>query len=288
MSTITKGVVAQLWKTLKANADAYAGLHASSRALWRPIAVDMAVLRAEYPADQAFSAALEEHGIEFSKDDRAAFIWLGENLTTDQQWTEALATNPRTSVRTFVDAIRPRTRNLRNQSCETATQPKSVSQAAKPAEAEVDVPEPLRKLAEEAEAKFTEEEIKALKRTLQADFRKAVKERLDAEFEARVEARIQAILKERLAEEWKRYDMAEQKLRERAEVIREITKGVPLHVTQEEFRVLRSVLGEPERESTPEQRTKAAQIWNSKTAHIDWKKVSEYGWLSLADYQRHE
>ena len=97
---------AQLWERLKANADALAELETKTRALWKPIAADMAALRAAYPANLDFSKALDDHGITFDYNTRAAYIWLGENLTSDSEWTEALALSARESVRTFAEAIK--------------------------------------------------------------------------------------------------------------------------------------------------------------------------------------
>jgi hypothetical protein len=274
MDTATQQFITRHWATLKANAAAYADLHRRARDLWRPIATAMAALRAEYPADQAFGVALEKHEIEFSYNDRAAFIWLGENLTTDQQWTEALATSPRTSVRTFVDAIRPK---RVHRVCETARPPQAAAVSQPPvkppaqATVESDVPDPLRKLSADAEAKFTAEEIGALKRTLTADMRKAVKVSIDAEFDARVEAKVQAIFKERLALEYERLRVAEEKALAKEARFLEKLQGEPVRLTQEEFRILRSVFS-TDREASPQMRTKAAQVWNANTAHIKWPK----------------
>ena len=110
----------QRWTTLKANADAYADLHARSRALWRPIAADLAALRAEYPSNQAFSAALEAHGLEFNYNDRAALVQLGQTLTTESAMDLALALSPRESVRTFCDAVKE-SRRPSSQPCEDET-----------------------------------------------------------------------------------------------------------------------------------------------------------------------
>jgi hypothetical protein len=126
--------VAQRWAALKANADALADLETRSRALWRPIARDMAALRDAYPANQEFSKALADHGIEFDYNARAAYIWLGENLLTDQAWTEALALSPRESVRTFCDAVKASLRpKPSSQGCENATTTRSTVPPAQPA-----------------------------------------------------------------------------------------------------------------------------------------------------------
>lgn len=67
-----------LWSRLKENCDKEQSHGEAARALWPQIAADMAALRKKYKADQEFGAALVAHGIEYSKDDRAAFVWMGK------------------------------------------------------------------------------------------------------------------------------------------------------------------------------------------------------------------
>jgi hypothetical protein len=50
---------------------------ADRRTTWPHIAEEMAKLRLDYPSDPEFGAALVLHGIEYNKNDRAAFIWMG-------------------------------------------------------------------------------------------------------------------------------------------------------------------------------------------------------------------
>lgn len=66
-----------LWSRLQENCSKEQAHGEAARALWPAIAADMAALRAKYKADQDFGAALVAHGIEYSKDDRAAFVWMG-------------------------------------------------------------------------------------------------------------------------------------------------------------------------------------------------------------------
>lgn len=68
----------KLWKELK---DLYENeQHHSQKAreLWPEIASHMAELRGRYKANQEFGLALMEHGIEYDKDTRAAFVWMGQ------------------------------------------------------------------------------------------------------------------------------------------------------------------------------------------------------------------
>jgi hypothetical protein len=66
-----------IWSRLQANCTQEQAHGDAARALWPQIAADMAALRNKYKADQEFGAALVEHGIEYNKNDRAAFVWMG-------------------------------------------------------------------------------------------------------------------------------------------------------------------------------------------------------------------
>jgi hypothetical protein len=66
------------WARLKSNVDAAIEHRDQWRASWPAIAADMAALRDEYAGDREFGAALVMHDIDFNKNDRAAFIWMGQ------------------------------------------------------------------------------------------------------------------------------------------------------------------------------------------------------------------
>jgi hypothetical protein len=50
---------------------------AKARALWPGIASRMALLRQDYLSDNEFGAALLLRGMEYSRADREAFLWMG-------------------------------------------------------------------------------------------------------------------------------------------------------------------------------------------------------------------
>lgn len=66
-----------VWSELKQWCDKEQTSAAEARACWPEIAARMARLRKDYPSDIEFGAALVMHGIEYGKNDRAAFIWMG-------------------------------------------------------------------------------------------------------------------------------------------------------------------------------------------------------------------
>lgn len=72
---------------------------ADARALWPQIAARMAQLRRNYKSDNEFGAELMRHSIEYGKDDRAAFIWMGS--LKPEALEDALAACDRRTPRYF-------------------------------------------------------------------------------------------------------------------------------------------------------------------------------------------
>lgn len=88
-----------VWAELKQACDTEAFHHAAARAQWPVIARCMAQLRDDYPSDNDFGKALIEHGIEFNKNDRAAFVWMGK--LKPEALEDAMANCERESPQTF-------------------------------------------------------------------------------------------------------------------------------------------------------------------------------------------
>lgn len=87
------------WANLKEWHDKEKRHGADDRACWPHIAVEMVRLRQDFKTDQDFGAAIVMHGIEYNKDDRAAFIWMGS--LKPQALEDAIARCERDSPKYF-------------------------------------------------------------------------------------------------------------------------------------------------------------------------------------------
>jgi hypothetical protein len=85
-----------IWADLKEWCDREQASAAQARGCWPEIASRMARLRRGFPSDPLFGAALEEHDISYSKDDRAAYIHLGK--ISAEALRDAMAMNSTRSV----------------------------------------------------------------------------------------------------------------------------------------------------------------------------------------------
>lgn len=114
---------------------------ADARALWPAIGARMAQLKNEYPSTDEFGVALFRHGIDYNKDDRAAFIWMGSLPPAVLE--DALARCQRRSPRTLraeVESWRDPYYQPSSHGCELATDeshfPKSPENASLAAESD--------------------------------------------------------------------------------------------------------------------------------------------------------
>jgi hypothetical protein len=120
MGTVTK-MQSVIWTELAQLCENEQRHSADARTLWPAIAAHMAQLKKDYPSTEEFGSALYAHGIEYNKDDRAAFIWMGSLAASVLD--DALARCERRSPRTFrveVESWRDPYYQPSSQPCEVA------------------------------------------------------------------------------------------------------------------------------------------------------------------------
>lgn len=127
------------WAELKRIYDVERHHAGKMREQWPAIAAHMAALREQFKADQEFGAMLTYHGIEYDRNDRAAFVWMG--MLAPELLKEAMCISNSTSPRYFRievmdhDAERFSTEpvSLRSETAESISTP-----SANPAQTPVD------------------------------------------------------------------------------------------------------------------------------------------------------
>ena len=88
-----------IWTELKTECDLEKQDINNARARWPSIASRMAQLRKDYPSNNGFGHALQQHGIVYDADIQAAFIWMGS--LKPEALEDAIDRSVRRSPRTF-------------------------------------------------------------------------------------------------------------------------------------------------------------------------------------------
>ena len=114
------------WAKLKEKHDAEQAGAKAMRDTWPEICSIMAELRDEYPADREFGAALVMHGIEYTKDDRAAYVYLGRQPANVLE--DAMAMNLTASIEVLARWVKEHRANWEEGSVSEIPKPASEPQ----------------------------------------------------------------------------------------------------------------------------------------------------------------